>query len=522
MPKTRWAMVTALVTGCATSGETLDVDGGSVDRPPSAVDAGERADTPASTDRGVTPDQGIDVPLAPIDVPATPMDVPVPPVDVGVDSGPPARSADLRDWLIQDVCARPDGTLLADDPWSGCPSGSNRRDLAIGEALPYHRHDQPAPGAPLGYQRHDSFPRSGAGARQLSTFDFAPFGEFNPTQDGYDALELDGAYASIIGTRDPVGLSQTFFGSCRLDDAWVLAPTSDFLAGGDIVARLRLVAWERQGQAFPGRCPSGNDASFTRWGIRPVDFAGLGGVPTKRMDALVVDHHGGDNPVTADHIERFYFTTAYGLTRWERWQNNGGTPRPEGCLGATTEGAFRRLDCRDWTHIIPDATPFPPGAWPSPYVDGNLVRNHDFGGATFASWDRLGVSMSGAQTNVSVVEEGGDHHVATNCGGACSAGQSVFQDVPRDGVAGTMRFGFRVRVEAASAPIELVVFERDAAAAIVARHALRLTAGRSWARATSEPFQVSAATAQFRVTVYLSSADTFRVDDFWLSREQPR
>ncbi|MDB4928360.1 MAG: hypothetical protein JWM10_844 [Myxococcaceae bacterium] len=428
----------------------------------------------------------------------------------------------LSDWLIQDVCARPDGTLLADDPWDGCPSGSVRRDLAVGDALPYHRHDQPAPGAPQGYQRHDSFPRSGAGLRQLSTFDFAPFGEFNPAQDGYDALELDGAYASIIGTRDPVGLAQTFFGSCRLDDAWILLPTANFFAGGSTVAHLRLVAWERAGQAFPGTCPSGNDASFTRWALRPVDFGGVGGAPTKRIDALVVDHHGGDNPVTADHIERFYFTTAYGLTRWERWQNNAGTPRPEGCAGATQETTFRRVDCRDWTNIVPDATPFPPGAWPSPYVDGNLVRNHDFGGATFANWDRLGASTTGAQTNVSIVEEGGDHHLATNCAGACTAGQAVFQDVARGGVGGTIRFGYRVRVDAARAPIELVVFERDAGGAIVARHAVSVDAGRAWARVTAPSFEVQPATTQFRITVYLSAPDTFRVDDFWLAREPGR
>jgi len=497
MATTRWLPCLALVSACAASRVDPFIDASIRDASPS-VDAG----TPST------------------DVPAAPIDVPPAPIDVGVDTGPVAPPAELRDWLFQDVCARPDGTLLADDPWDGCPPGSARRDLAVGEALPYHRHDQPGAGAPQGYQRHDSFPRSGAGSRGLATFDFAPFGEFNPTQDGYDAMELDGDFVSIIGTRDPSGLAQTFFGSCRLDDAWLLMPTRSFLAGGSTVARLRLVAWERLGQPFPGTCPSGNDAALTRWALRPVDFGGIGAVPVKRMDSLVVDHYGGDRADTADHIERFYFTPAYGLTRWERWQNAAGTPRAEGCRGDTAEGTFRRVDCRDWTNFIADPAPYPPGAWPSPYVDGNRVRNHDFGGAAFTHWERLGASAGGAMTNVSVVEEGGDHHLATNCGGECAAGQSVFQDVPRDGLTGSMRFGLRARTDGGSGALEMVVFERDERAAIVARHTLPLTPGASWRRSTSAPFEVAPATRQFRVQIYLSTSHTFRVDDVWLSREQ--
>ncbi len=528
MATIRWFPCLALVSACTASRIDLPVlDAGTSDVR-SSVDAGTSStDVPTAIDSAMSTDQGmdvsptpVDVPPTPVDVPPTPVDVPPTPVDVGVDAGAVALPSDLRDWLFQDVCAQPDGTLLADDPWDGCPSGSVRRDLAIGDALPYHRHDQPGAGAPQGYQRHDSFPRSGAGNRGLSTFDFAPFGEFNPDHDGYDAVEFDGDYASIIGTRDPSGLAQTFFGGCRLDDAWLLMPTRSFLPGGNTVARLRLVAWERMGQPFPGTCPSGTDAALTRWALRPVDFGGIGSVPVKRMDALVVDHYGGERAETADHIERFYFTPAYGLTRWERWQNNGGTPRAEGCRGDTAEGTFRRVDCRDWTNIVPDPTRYPPGAWPSPYVDGNRVRNHDFGGGAFTSWERLGTSTSGSMTNVLILEEGGDHHLATNCGGTCSAGQSIFQDVPRDGLSGSMRFGLRARTDSGTGTLDVVVFERDERAALVARHSISLSPSASWERATSAAFEVAAATTQFRVQLYLNSAHTFRVDDVWLAREQ--
>lgn len=517
MANPRWLPCAALLLSCAASRATADPDAGVVvdsaasDRP-AARDVGTDRPAPPADVPAASP---VDVPAAPpVDVPAPPSDVPPPPVDAGV------APAELRDWLFQDVCVRTDGTLLADDPWDGCPSGSARRDIAVGEAMPYHRHDQPGSGAPQGYQRHDSFPRSGAGNRGVATFDFAPFGEFNPAQDGYDAFEFDGDFASIIGTRDPTGLAQTFFGSCRLDDAWLLMPTRAFLGGGSTVARLRLVAWERMGQAYPGTCPRGDDAALTRWALRPFDFGGIGGVPTKRMDSVVVDHYGGDRAETADHIERFYFTTAYGLTRWERWQNHGGTERAEGCRGATAEGTYRRVDCRDWTNVVPDPSPYPPGAWPCPYVDGNRLGNHDFGGGSFARWERIGASAGGAMTNVSIVEEAGDRHLATNCGGECTPGQGVFQDVPRDGLSGDVRFGLRARTDGGTGAAEMVVFERDARAAIVARHAIELSPGASWARSTSGAFAVSAATTQLRVQVYLNSSHTFRLDDLWLAREQ--
>ena len=51
-----------------------------------------------------------------------------------------------------------------------------------------------------------------------------------------------------------------------------------------------------------------------------------------------------------------------------------GTPRAEGCAGPTTEGGFIRVDCRDWTHIVPDPDPYPAAAWPTPYADDELDR----------------------------------------------------------------------------------------------------------------------------------------------------
>jgi hypothetical protein len=524
-----WSVVLACLAGCATAdpgGDAPDaaardvpttdipVIASDVKRPAAdvlAVEVPVALDVPIPLDVPVAPDVPIplDVPVA-LDVPILP-DVPAPLPDV------PAPPPTARDLLVQDVCVRADGTALSNDPFDGCPAGSLRRDLGVGEALPYHRHDQPGPNAPQGYQRHDSY--EAPSGRFVSTFDFAPFGEFNRAQDGYDVIEADGAFVSIIATRDGGGLAQTFYPpGCALDDAWLLFPSSRLVDGESRVARLRIAAWERMGQAFPGPCPSGFDAAFTRWQWRRAyPFGGVLGSRVKALDALVVDHYGGDNPATADHIERFYFTPLYGLTRWERW-NRGATPRAEGCAGATTEGPFTRADCRDWTHIVPDATPTAPQAWPVPYAPSNLVANHDFGANVGEPWQRIGASTTGATTNWSLLRTAGDTELATNCAGPCSPGQGFFQDIPRDGLTGTLRFGARVRTDSGEGRAELVVFQRDSSARVLQRHSVALSVTPTNARWTSAPFTIDPATDHFRLQLYLNSENTFRADDFWLSR----
>lgn len=441
----------------------------------------------------------------------------------GAGDDPMLLPETYEDLLVQDVCATADGRLLAADPYDGCPSGSTRRDLRIGEPLPYHRHDQPGPGAPQGYQRHDSFPRPGAGTgtRYVHPFDFAPFGEYNPDHDGYDVVEADGSHASIIGTRDPVGLAQTFFGpGCALDDSWLLFPTSGYAAGGSKLAQLILVGWERAMAAYPGRCPARYDQSYTSWQRRTVDFGGVGGGRSKRIEALVVDHYGGGAIATADHIERFYFTRIYGLTRWERWQRTG-TPRAEGCSGPTSEAGFVRLDCRDWTHVIADPSPYPTEAWPTPYAQANLVENHDFGGRTVSRWERLGKSTAGAPTNWSIISDADGAHLATNCAGSCSPGQCIFQDVPRRDLGGSFRFGGRFWAEGGSGALEFVVFQRDKSATILERHSVPITAGATPVRVVSPAFPIRATTDHLRITVYLNAPNTFHFDDVFLARSEP-
>ena len=116
--------------------------------------------------------------------------------DLGVPDLATAASS-LVDYLIQDVCAGADDVALPVDPYDGCPAGAQRRDLKLGEALPYHRHDQPDGNNPLGFQRHDSFPLAALsgdgramGLRAVNPFDFPPVSaQLRLQQGAHDQLQ---------------------------------------------------------------------------------------------------------------------------------------------------------------------------------------------------------------------------------------------------------------------------------------------------------------------------------------------
>jgi hypothetical protein len=355
-----------------------------------------------------------------------------------------AQNADLRDFMVQDVCVH-EGIATNIDP-SQCPteSGWIRRDLSVGEELPYHKFDQ------WGAQISDSFPlRLPDGTlRYVNTLEFsqasgdskadAPLefnfeitigGTFYKSLDGWNINEAEGDFASIIGTRDPTGGTQTFWAQdCRFDDSWILFPTSvTRLVAGSVVARLRIAQ----------TCPQSFDAAYTQWDL--IDSPRFTYTSGKSLITLASWHYGGESMSTADHIEMFFFTREYGLTRWERWQR-GGTPKAIGCNGDPSYQGFGRADCRDWTYIQSD----PNGGY-SPYnipidsrfVPNNLLVNGDFGRGHLTedeNWSRISASSTmqwyliqddpGA-SNV----YGRNHHLAFSCSDC--AGDSIYQNVPR-------------------------------------------------------------------------------------------
>jgi len=297
-----------------------------------------------------------------------------------------------RDFLIQNVCLDAQGRVLAGvSPVDGNPACVAQRDLRAGEPLPYHKHDHPSPDqrdAPLGYQRHDSFPVETAAFGEVveHSFDFGVgegrrFAVFDPGSDGADIAVLSPGRVSIAATEDGGGGFQLFVGECAgpitsaaLTHSWIIAEFAGDKPAplqGETVARLNNLAGGRQES-----CPARFNAAFTRWHVASFRYRAAPGQGTPlTLTTLISDHYGGGRPDTADHVERFYFTRELGGVRWERWQNaNGNRQFSADDVGRAAQryAATRRcsdapvpeggapmllIDCREWSRIVPASDP---------------------------------------------------------------------------------------------------------------------------------------------------------------------
>jgi hypothetical protein len=304
-----------------------------------------------------------------------------------------ATAASLRDFMIQDVCLDATGAVLTGiSPIDGNPRCVATRDLRPGEALPYHKDDHPGggdSGAPLGYQRHDSFPvRTAAyGTIVEDSYDFGTgdgrrFGVFDTGKgDGGDLVLLEPGIVSIAATEDGGAGFQLFVGPrcaspltpASLDDSWIIA-TFDARAPaplrGHTVARL-----DDLHEGHQETCPGRLNAAFTRWYTKPVRYrAAPGQGKPVLLTTLVSEHYDSADPQKAHAVERFYFTRALGSTRWESWRRLSDPDTREGALvgGAAASlaasdrcspapppegGPFVMVDCREWTLIEPPSAP---------------------------------------------------------------------------------------------------------------------------------------------------------------------
>jgi len=302
-------------------------------------------------------------------------------------------SATVRDFMIQNVCINGSGAVLEGvSPIDADRRCVTQRDLKPGERLPYHKHDHPAAtgghGPLRGYQRHDSFPVETAqfGVVVEHSFDFGEgggrqFGVFDVGRgDGGDITLLTSPAVSFAATEDGGGGFQLFVGrECRdrvgaaaLTASWIIAlPDPNRPLEGETVARLNDLKEGRQSS-----CPSRLNAAFTRWYTASVRYrtAEGQGAPVTLM-TLISEHYGGDDPESADHVERFYFTRELGSTRWERWQNlsysrdfsadqvmktASDLALSHRCSPADTPAGgvpFAMVDCREWTLIVPPDKP---------------------------------------------------------------------------------------------------------------------------------------------------------------------
>jgi hypothetical protein len=382
------------------------------------------------------------------------------------------HSTDPMDWLIQHVCVDAANRPIAVDPYNGCPAGSRERRLGLSDPMPYLRHDQPGRNGdhPNGYHRVDSHPIIDVHTRTIvaaNDFDFdyvAPYGAMHPGDgDGADLYRVANGYATGGATRDGGGYSQTFFGpDCKPYGGWIFFPVS-FLgslrpgAAGRGAFPIRGAYWEQNGEPWPGRCTPGRGFArdtLTTWEFAPAHpFGGLNGTTTKYIDA-VVSTHGRPmrlGPLPRFHLERFYFTDLYGLTRWEAWapsSDHGKTT--ESCAGDTQmtyEGiSFTLAGCRDWSVVQLINPPRPRLPWPYPVA--NLLQNWHFDHDGMAPWQRTAATsevgniinwgqftsrgpadLRYSQTRVGV------RYLQINCGGRqCNPDQAICQDVPIAGL----------------------------------------------------------------------------------------
>jgi hypothetical protein len=365
-------------------------------------------------------------------------------------------AAELRDYLIQKVCVDTGGTVLIADPWRP-PAGATLRNLAIGEKLPYFKHDQPMPGLPSGYQRHDSYPALDAAGNEII---INPFHYGDHPGNGVDIYRVMDDWTSGAETQDGGGFWTTFFGTVngavRPFNGWVFfsqnllnSPTRTFTVKAPIAGRY----WEQNGEYWPGTTPTslGTDSETTFRIVKNCPFGGMNGNPVKTMDAIKVVHgyqsavpQGNqvlhDQFMQKGHLEVFYFTQPYGSTRWEAWvllRTLGDCGEPSEPLAKALQTAVRCLptvdqnfiypsklshqamnkiitathqgedgqkhtyaliDARDWTGItLMDSPELPP---PCPVACQNLLKNFHFNAAGFSPpWHRFGTSKEGHLIN---------------------------------------------------------------------------------------------------------------------------
>lgn len=397
---------------------------------------------------------------------------------------------DYRTWITKSVCS-PASTDATDlpllwDPYYPCPSPSIIRKLRVGEKYTYNNYEQ------TGGQISDSFSVLDARGNPvyIHNFDYSPFNQFNQHSgsDGYDVYHVSEDTVSYANTKDGGGFGSTFYGkNCELGDGWVLFPTTNFLSpegkGGEGFWPISGVYWEQNSQAFPGSCPSGYSTNTnTLWDHIPsFEFGGVFNNPSKFMDTII-SYHGfetddGVNPTNnflqQGHLEVFYFTREYGITRWEVWAPNASPQSPSSdsqiaeCSGSVygtfKKTNFTKINCHDWSNVKVLSEPILP-SWP--IVNANLLQHFHFESSKYLSdmnnlpglWHRfggpnweIGLSSGGSDNN----NGAGVSFLATNCAApTCppSGYQAVYQDIAFyfSGSSGSNRFLYGVNARTAS------------------------------------------------------------------------
>jgi hypothetical protein len=225
----------------------------------------------------------------------------------------------------------------------------------------------------------------------------------------------------------------------------------------------------------------------------------------KQVDTLV-SYHGfetkkngytpTDNFLENGHLEVFYFTKLYGLTRWEVWapqttnqniRNRTYYSQSSECngqgFGIYKDVNFSIINCHDWSNVKArkSSSSMVP-IWP--LVNANILKHGHFDSNGLSEnyfigkWCRFGTTSSGKMINWSslISTGGGDAndgigmaYLAFNCGADSSSNyqcgtpgsQVIYQDIAVDGImvcngCGYM-YGVNVRTETGTGTIQIAL-----------------------------------------------------------------
>lgn len=431
--------------------------------------------------------------------------------------GPDVSSLDQNDpmtWLVKSVCVNSKGQLLPVDPYGGCPAGTTIRKMQVGDPLPYYNKDN-------FNQCCNNFPVQAANGQVyvVSGRNFAPYPEhefhYGPKADGYDVYGVNfnnDGWMSQTCTRDGGGYGTTTFGAhCEIGGGWVFFPVANFLKGG-ISEHTSVDAcyYMQNGESYPGPCPEKYHTDFTTtWQlVKGYRFGGIGGGPVKPMDAMMCVH--GYVPASSahraawaekGHIEVFYFTREYGLTRWEDWKLASQNPKkaPVGKAGASLPDTvnyqgdtFVITDVRDNSDTQPATRPMVP-IFPIP--DVNLLAHANFDDSFAESWLGTGKSAQGNPFTMQVLNSTwhsatsiygdmrhgtGTHNLQIKCGSpsdTCTPwNEYVYQDLPaRNFKSGPYAFAIGVHTDAGTGTIGVAVQQLDGSNKVLATYSATAT-----------------------------------------------
>jgi hypothetical protein len=416
-----------------------------------------------------------------------------------------------NDWLLPDVCVDSHDSVVSADPYYGCPQATTPRQMEPGDPQPYQRFTVDKS------TTRNTFPAIDPQGRELVV---------NASNEqplhGYALYINDPSlgYVSSAGTKDPVTFYGTFFGKDLSGNpidhnGWVFYPTSIFDANdnvtipalqekGDLYIPTKLVRWDHLGIPWPGEVSTKfNTNILTSWKYVPkMVFAGNGSGKTKAMDTIQsIEGFTKDIASKGGHLEVFYFTKAYGLSRWESWfpeknkaSNSGCTASADSTLDANGIDSmeyqgltFYRNNCSDYTY-----TDTSKGTsllvWSVPAL--NFLRNFHFSNGTgitpLTYWNTSStlsvtpkISTTKADIGVRYVS------IQSSCSSSsCSEVPALSQDIPVKAVAGRLAlvndayaYGVTARAEKGTGTLSVTLSQVDASGKVLSTNSYDAVVG---------------------------------------------